>query len=105
MRTKLSPQQSEELLAGAPLWHRTPGREAITREFAFVDFVQAFAFMTEIALAAEKIDHHPEWFNVYNRVTVTLSTHDAGGLTQRDFLLAAAADRAAERYAAAPRGA
>jgi 4a-hydroxytetrahydrobiopterin dehydratase len=72
----------------------------IRREFVFADFVQAFAFMTRVALVAEKNDHHPEWSNVYNRVTITLTTHDAGGLTAKDVALARAADAA---YAAVAR--
>ena len=68
---------------------------AITRQFKFADFQQAFAFMTQVALAAERADHHPEWSNVYNRVDMRLTTHDAGGLTERDFALAAVADAAA----------
>jgi 4a-hydroxytetrahydrobiopterin dehydratase len=67
----------------------------IEREFRFADFRAAFAFMTRVALAAERADHHPEWSNVYNRVTVRLTTHDAGGLTDNDFALAAEADAAA----------
>ena len=66
----------------------------ITREFVFADFVRAFAFMTRVALVAEKRDHHPEWSNVYNRVRITLTTHDAGGLTDKDIALARAADAA-----------
>jgi 4a-hydroxytetrahydrobiopterin dehydratase len=66
----------------------------IRREYVFADFVQAFAFMTHVALVAEKHDHHPEWSNVYNRVAITLTTHDAGGLTSKDVALARAADAA-----------
>ncbi len=69
-------------------WRAVDGRDAITKEFKFADFNAAFAFMTAAALHAEKHDHHPEWFNVYNRVTVTLSTHDAGGVTALDVALA-----------------
>jgi 4a-hydroxytetrahydrobiopterin dehydratase len=68
------------------------GRDAITRKFVFADFNQAFGFMTRVALVAEKMDHHPEWFNVYKTVEVTLSTHDAGGLTDRDVALAKTMD-------------
>lgn len=68
---------------------------SIKREFRFKTFRKAFAFMTEIAMVAEKMDHHPEWFNVYNRVEVTLTTHDAGGLTELDLALAARMDKAA----------
>jgi 4a-hydroxytetrahydrobiopterin dehydratase len=73
-------------------WKKEDARDAMTREFAFRDFNQAFAFMTQVALAAEKADHHPEWFNVYNKVRITLSTHDAGGITDKDIALAAFCD-------------
>ncbi len=69
------------------------GRDAITRTFTFADFSEAFGFMTRVALVAEKMDHHPEWSNVYKTVTVILSTHEAGGLTARDVDLATAMDR------------
>lgn len=75
-----------------PDWTLVTGREAIAREFKFVDFDAAFAFMTRAALLAAKMDHHPEWFNVYNKVSVTLATHDAGGVTQKDIDLATAMD-------------
>jgi 4a-hydroxytetrahydrobiopterin dehydratase len=78
-------------------WLREPKRDAITREFVFADFNRAFAFMTQVALAAEKADHHPEWSNVYNKVRVTLTTHDAGGVTQKDLDLARFADEAYAR--------
>ena len=78
-------------------WKRESTREAITREFLFPDFNRAFAFMTQVALAAEKADHHPEWSNVYNKVRITLTTHDAGGLTQKDLDLARFADDAYTR--------
>ena len=73
-------------------WQKVDGRDAICKTFQFADFKEAFAFMTRTALAAEQADHHPEWFNVYNRVEVTLSTHDAGGLTMRDIDLATKMD-------------
>jgi 4a-hydroxytetrahydrobiopterin dehydratase len=75
-----------------PDWRLAEGREAITRKFQFVDFDAAFAFMTRTALLAAKMDHHPEWFNVYNRLDVTLATHDAGGVTGKDIELAMAMD-------------
>ena len=78
-------------------WNREQNRDAITREFVFADFNRAFAFMTQVALAAEKADHHPEWSNVYNKVRVTLSTHDAGGVTEKDLDLARFADQAYAR--------
>lgn len=69
-------------------WDEAQGRDAIQKTFKFKDFNQAFGFMTRVALKADQMDHHPEWFNVYNRIEVTLSTHDAGGLTMRDIKLA-----------------
>jgi 4a-hydroxytetrahydrobiopterin dehydratase len=69
-------------------WHVVTGRDAITKSFKFKDFSEAFGFMARAALAAEKLDHHPEWFNVYAKVDVTLSTHDAGGITALDVQLA-----------------
>ena len=76
-------------------WELRDDGNAITRSFKFKTFRKAFAFMTEAALTAEKMNHHPEWFNVYNRVDVTLSTHDAGGITELDLKLASAMDAAA----------
>ncbi len=76
-------------------WSATDGRDAIVKSFRFNDFNQAWGFMSRCALMAERMDHHPEWFNVYNRVDVTLSTHDAGGLTERDIKLAMFMDRVA----------
>jgi 4a-hydroxytetrahydrobiopterin dehydratase len=73
-------------------WSVVDGRDAITRKFAFKDFNEAFGFMTRAALLADKMDHHPEWFNVYNKVEVTLSTHDAGGVTDNDIKMAKAMD-------------
>jgi len=75
-------------------WKKEDKRDAMTRELVFKDFNRAFAFMTQVALAAEKRDHHPEWFNVYNQVRITLSTHDAGGITQKDIDLARFIDEA-----------
>ncbi|KAJ2910363.1 Pterin-4-alpha-carbinolamine dehydratase 2 [Coemansia aciculifera] len=77
-------------------WALADDRDAITKSFKFGDFVQAFGFMTLVALKAEKMDHHPEWFNVYNRVDVTLSTHDCQGLSSRDIALAEFIDQAAD---------
>ncbi len=73
-------------------WHSVDGRDAISRSFQFKDFNAAFAFMSRVALLAEKMDHHPEWSNVYNKVVITLSTHDAGGVTQKDISMAEAID-------------
>lgn len=84
-----------ERLAARPGWQLSDDGRALTRQFKFADFREAFAFMTRVALAAERADHHPEWSNVYNRVDIRLTTHDAGGLTERDFALAAVADEAA----------
>jgi 4a-hydroxytetrahydrobiopterin dehydratase len=89
-------QEQLKTLAG---WRLDAERVALRRDFRFADFNQAFAFMTRVALYAEKNDHHPEWFNVYNRVEVTLSTHDAGGVTQRDLDMARFADSAAHTTA------
>jgi 4a-hydroxytetrahydrobiopterin dehydratase len=76
-------------------WAAAPDRDAIVKTFRFTDFNAAFGFMTRIALAAEKLDHHPEWFNVYNRVEVLLATHDSGGVTELDVELAKMMDAAA----------
>ena len=92
MRSKLDPTALAEALRSLPEWRRVADREAITRTFTFADFNQAFGFMTRVALLAEKMDHHPEWSNVYRTVTVTLATHDAGGVTDRDLALARAMD-------------
>ena len=88
----LSEAERAEALDGLPEWDYDEARDAITRRFTFADFSEAFAFMTRVALLAESRDHHPEWFNVYNRVDITLTTHDAGGLSQRDVELAEAID-------------
>ncbi len=85
---KLTPERRAEALAVLPSWGLVEGRDAIHRKFAFKDFNAAFAFMIRVALAAEKNDHHPEWINIYNRVEITLSTHDCGGLSERDVALA-----------------
>jgi 4a-hydroxytetrahydrobiopterin dehydratase len=92
MIRKLDPAETREQLRTLPQWSFDEARGAIRREFVFADFAQAFAFMTRIALAAEKADHHPEWFNVYDRVDMLLSTHDCQGLSQRDIDLARIAD-------------
>ena len=89
-----------EALAALPGWRAAPGREAISRSFRFRDFRDAFAFMARAALEAERLDHHPEWSNIYNRVEVVLATHDAGGVTGFDLELAKAMDRAAEAFGA-----
>jgi 4a-hydroxytetrahydrobiopterin dehydratase len=94
-REKLSGEARKAALARLTGWSEVSGRDAITKKFVFADFNAAFGFMTRAALVAEKMDHHPEWFNVYKTVEVTLSTHDAGGLTELDVQLAAAMDRMA----------
>lgn len=85
----------EQALATLDGWQMAPDRDAIVRSFKFRDFVEAWGFMTQVAMEAEKADHHPEWSNVYNGVDILLSTHDAGGLTERDIALARAIDRIA----------
>lgn len=92
---KLSPADRAAALKKLRKWKSVAGRDAITRKFEFANFNEAFGFMTRAALVAEKMDHHPEWFNVYKTVEVTLSTHDAGGLTELDVKLAEAMDRIA----------
>lgn len=92
MVEQLSPAEREDALEGLPEWDHDDARDAITRTFTFDDFSQAFAFMTQVALLAEKADHHPEWSNVYNRVDILLTTHDAGGLSERDIEMAQAID-------------
>jgi len=87
---RLSQAEVEALLAECPEWTLRADGLAIERTFRFKDFIEAFGFMTRVALLAEKADHHPEWFNVYNRVEITLTTHDAGGLSQRDAAMARA---------------
>jgi 4a-hydroxytetrahydrobiopterin dehydratase len=96
MAQKLTGDARKKALAKLPGWTEVKGRDAISRKFTFEDFNAAFGFMTRAALIAEKLDHHPEWFNVYNQVEVTLATHDAGGVTERDLELAAAMDRIAK---------
>ncbi len=95
MTQKLAGEARTAALARLKGWSEVTGRDAITRKFVFADFNEAFGFMTRAALVAEKLDHHPEWFNVYKTVDVTLSTHDAGGLTERDIRLAEAMDKIA----------
>jgi 4a-hydroxytetrahydrobiopterin dehydratase len=95
MATKLTGQARTDALQKLSGWSEVAGRDAIGKKFVFKDFNQAFGFMTCAALVAEKMDHHPEWFNVYKTVEVTLSTHDAGGVTELDVKLAAEMDRLA----------
>jgi 4a-hydroxytetrahydrobiopterin dehydratase len=92
---RLSDAERADALAKLPGWSLRADGLAIERTFTFADFVAAFGFMTRVALLAEKADHHPEWFNVWNRVEITLTTHDAGGLSERDVALAEAIDATA----------
>lgn len=92
---QLNEAERSEALAALPEWRLRADGLAIERQFQFRDFSEAFAFMARVALIAEKHDHHPEWSNVYNRVAITLTTHDAGGLSERDVKMARAIDRLA----------
>ncbi len=92
---RLDPAARAAALAALPAWAAAPDRDAITRTYRFADFSEAFGFMARAALVAEKMDHHPEWTNVYDKVTVVLTSHDAGGVTARDIRLAEAMDRIA----------
>lgn len=93
--TRPAKQPIQIVLAQLSGWTAAEGREAIVKAFRFKDFNEAFGFMTRVALAAERLDHHPEWFNVYNRVDVLLTTHDADGVTDLDLALAKIMDDAA----------
>jgi 4a-hydroxytetrahydrobiopterin dehydratase len=92
MDARLDAPARAALSATLPRWTPLPDRDAIHRAFRFKDFSAAWAFMSRVALLAERQDHHPEWFNVWNKVEITLTTHDAGGLSQRDVTLAQAID-------------
>ncbi len=92
----LTPTERAEGLASLPHWQTVTDRDAITRTYTFRGFNAAFGFMSRVALRAEQLNHHPEWFNVYNRVDVTLSTHDCGGLSSLDIRLARFMDQIAE---------
>lgn len=95
MAEKLSPDDRKAALAELAGWSEAEGRDAIARKFQFKTFNEAFGFMSRVALKAEQMNHHPEWFNVYNRVEVTLTTHDCGGLSDLDIKLAKFMDKAA----------
>ena len=92
---KLDAKKRKAALKNLPKWRDAESRDAIARKFEFRDFNEAFGFMSRVALLAEKMDHHPEWFNVYKTVEVTLSTHDAEGVTENDIAMA----KAMETYA------
>ncbi|USG60805.1 4a-hydroxytetrahydrobiopterin dehydratase [Sneathiella marina] len=94
MTSKLTLKEIQDGLQVVEGWQLVVGRDAISKEFRFKDFNRAFAFMTRVALKAEKMDHHPEWFNVYNKVQVTLATHDVDGVSDKDFKLAKFMDAA-----------
>ena len=97
MAQKLDDAARTAIPARLPGWRTADGRDAIQKTFKFKDFNEAFGFMARAALVAEKMDHHPEWANVYNRVTVDLTTHDAGGISAKDFELAGLLDSFAEK--------
>jgi 4a-hydroxytetrahydrobiopterin dehydratase len=92
--TPLDAESLKHHLTGLPGWTHHPERGAISRSFRFANFAEAFGFMAQMAAVSERLDHHPEWFNVYNRVDITLTTHDADGLSERDITWAKAADGA-----------
>ncbi|MBX4958895.1 4a-hydroxytetrahydrobiopterin dehydratase [Rhizobium lentis] len=96
---RLERAAAEAKLSELAGWALNDTASAISKTFKFSNFIEAFGFMTQAAITAEKLNHHPEWFNVYSRVDVTLNTHDAGGLTELDFKLARAMDKAAARGA------
>ncbi len=93
MSAKLTGKTREKALANLKGWSKVRGRDAIEKSYKFKDFNEAFGFMSRVALAAEKADHHPEWANVYNRVDVVLTTHDAGGVSEKDVKLATLMDK------------
>jgi len=92
MADRLSPAARQATLSKLPEWRYDDAADSLTRDFAFKDFSEAFGFMTRVALLAQAANHHPDWSNVYNKVSITLSTHDAGGLTEKDAKLAEAID-------------
>ena len=101
MVEKLTGKARQTALASLKHWKKVRGRDAITKDYRFRDFNEAFGFMTRVAIKADQIDHHPEWFNVYNRVEVTLTTRDANGVSERDIALAKFMDGIAGRKAVA----
>lgn len=92
MIAKLAGKARSQALASIKGWKKVRGRDALQKSFKFADFNEAWGFMTRVAMAAEKADHHPEWSNVYNKVEIVLSTHDAGGLSEKDVGLAKVID-------------
>ena len=96
MAGKLEGAERAKAIAGLDGWTEVEGRDAIRKDFAFTDFNAAFGFMSRVALMAERMDHHPEWFNVYNKVEITLASHDVGGVSARDIKLAAFIDGVAK---------
>jgi 4a-hydroxytetrahydrobiopterin dehydratase len=98
MASKMSEAERDQAVQKLDGWSVAPDRDAIQKTFQFKSFNAAFGFMQRVALAAEKMDHHPEWFNVYNRVDITLSSHDVGGTSERDIQLAEKADRFAKAF-------
>ena len=98
MAGKMSETERDQAVQKLDGWAVAPDRDAIQKTFQFKSFNAAFGFMQRVALAAEKMDHHPEWFNVYNRVDITLSSHDVGGTSERDIELAGKADRFAKAF-------
>ena len=98
MVDKLTEEQKISALTELSDWTLVDERDAIKRNFTFTNFNEAWGFMTRIAVEAERMDHHPEWFNVYNKVNVTLSTHDAGGITELDIKLAKEMDMTAKKH-------
>lgn len=99
MVDKLTGAARTKALASLKGWKKVRGRDALSKAFKFADFNEAFGFMTRVAIKAEQMDHHPEWSNVYNNVSITLTTHDAGGVSARDIALAKFIDRIAGRRA------
>ena len=100
---KLNEEQIAENMRALPLWNLDAQTGAITQEFVLADFMHAFAFMTQIAIAAEKHNHHPEWSNVYNKVLITWTTHDVKGLSSNDIAMARLCDKAFAGYMQAPK--
>ena len=100
MVEKLTGAARQKALSSLKGWKKVRGRDALHKAYKFSDFNEAFGFMTRVAIKADQMDHHPEWSNVYNNVTITLTTHDAGGVSMRDIELAKFIDRIAGRKAA-----